>query len=354
MARYAWMIWRNRLPVCRESAARTATMSMQALVLDRPGSPRDLRPAEVPAPHPGPGEIRVRIHAVGLNPVDYKLAARGFPGWRYPFIPGLDVAGVVDRIGAGVDQWRPGDRVLFLADLSRPGGFAELAVSRAHTVAAIPDQLSFVEAASLPCAGLTAYHALHRRLHVEPGQTILVHAGAGGVGGFAIQLAAHTGLRVLTTCSAGNAAYVRGLGADVAIDYRAQDVTRAVMAATGERGVDAVVNSLGSETATRDLGLLAFSGGIACLVGLPDLSALRPFTIAPSVHEISLGGAHLSGDRRAQDDLARMADSLAGLIVAGAIRLLPITTCPWREIPRALESLAQGHTRGKLVAVVVA
>ena len=325
---------------------------MKAWLLFQPGPWRAMRLGETAAPRPGPGEIRVAIHAVGLNPVDYKLARHGFSGWSYPFILGLDVAGVVDATGPDVEGWHPGDRVFYHGDLSKPGGFAEWAVTTAHTVARIPDSLSFVEAASLPCAGLTAYHALHRRLHIQAGQTILVQAGAGGVGGFAIQLAAHAGLRVVTTCSAVNADYVRELGAEVVIDYQAQDVKQVVLAATAGRGVDAVLESLGSAAATDVLELLAFNGGMACLSGLPDLSRLVPFTTSPSLHEVSLGGAHLAGDRPAQEDLARMAEQLVSLVAEGYIRPLPIHTIAWEDIPAGLDHLAEGHVRGKIVAEV--
>jgi NADPH:quinone reductase-like Zn-dependent oxidoreductase len=212
--------------------------------------------------------------------------------------------------------------------------------------------MPFVDAASLPCAGLTAYHALHRRLHVGPGQSILVHAGAGGVGGFAIQLAARAGLKVLATCSANNADYVRDLGAEVAIDYHRGNLKEVVMAVTDGRGVDAILSCLGSERATQDLGLFAFNGGLACLLGLPDLTRLQPLTIAPSIHEVALGSAHLSGDKRAQEDLARMADELAALIIRGAVHLPPIEVIPWQEIPAGLHRLADGHVRGKIVAQV--
>ena len=205
---------------------------MRAWLLPRPGPWRDMVLGEAPEPSPAQGDIRVAVHAVGLNPVDYKIARMGHPDWRFPHILGLDVAGVVDAIGSSVTHWRPGDRVFYHGNLSKPGGFAEFAVTTAHTVARIPDGMSFVDTAALPCAGLTAYHALHRRLHVQAGQTILIHAGAGGVGGFAIQLAAHAGLKVLTTCSANNADYVRDLGAEVAIDYHTETLKEVVRAAT--------------------------------------------------------------------------------------------------------------------------
>ena len=314
---------------------------MRAWLLPRPGSWRDMALGETPEPSPAQGDVRVAVHAVGLNPVDYKIARMGHPDWRFPHILGLDVAGVVDATGSSVTHWRPGDRVFYHSDLSKPGGFAEFAVTTAHTVARIPDGMSFVDAASLPCAGFTAYHALHRRLHVRAGQSILVHAGAGGVGGLAIQLAAHAGLKVLTTCSANNADYVCDLGAEVAIDYHTENLKQVVLTVTDGRGIDAILSSLGSERATQDLDLLAFNGGLACLLGLPDLTRLQPFTISPSIHEVSLGSAHLSGDKRAQEDLARMADELAALIIQGAVRLPPIEVIPWREIPAGLDRLAR-------------
>jgi NADPH:quinone reductase-like Zn-dependent oxidoreductase len=142
------------------------------------------------------------------------------------------------------------------------------------------------------------------------------------------------------------------LGAEVAIDYHTENLKEVVLAATDGGGVNAILSSLGSERATQDLDLLAFNGGLACLLGLPDLTRLQPFTIAPSIHEVALGSAHLSGDKRAQDDLARMADELATLIMQRAVHLPPIEVIPWREIPAGLDRLADGHVRGKIVAQV--
>ena len=131
---------------------------MRALILNEPGPVESLCVSDVSDPQPGPGEIRVQVAAVGLNPVDYKLAGRGNPNWCYPHVLGLDVAGTVDALGEGVTEWRVGDRVFYHGDLSKPGGFAELAITTAHTTAAIPDSVSFVDAAALPFdEGLSAY-----------------------------------------------------------------------------------------------------------------------------------------------------------------------------------------------------
>jgi len=129
-------------------------------------------------PKPGKGEVRIRVHAAGLNPVDYKVAASGNPYWTYPFILGLDVAGTIDAVGEGVSDWKAGDRVFYHGDLTKPGGFAEYAITTAHTIASIPHDVTFEEAAALPCARMTAYQALHRKPYVQSGQTILIHGGA--------------------------------------------------------------------------------------------------------------------------------------------------------------------------------
>ena len=134
-------------------------------------------------PVPRDNEILVRVHAAGLNPVDYKVAASGHPAWTYPFTLGLDVAGTVVETGKSVTHLSPGDRVFYHGDFSKPGGFAEYAVTTAHTVSKIPGCITFSEAAALPCSGLTAYQALYRKIDMSGMESILIHGGAGGVGG---------------------------------------------------------------------------------------------------------------------------------------------------------------------------
>lgn len=147
------------------------------------------------------------------------MADSGVSSWSYPFILGLDVAGVVDAVGAEVNDWQAGERVYYHGNLSKLGGYAEYAIATAIAVAPLPQDVSFAEAAAIPCAGFTAYHALHRRLHIQPSQCILIHGGAGGVGGFAVQLASFAGLEVISTCSESNFDYVQQLGAKHLIDY---------------------------------------------------------------------------------------------------------------------------------------
>jgi NADPH:quinone reductase-like Zn-dependent oxidoreductase len=325
---------------------------MKALLLDQPGTPDTLYVSELPEPHPAVGEVRVKVHAAGLNPVDYKLVKNGVSRWQYPHILGLDVAGIVDEVGEQVTRWQVGDAVYYHGDLSQPGGFAEWAIASAHAIAPLPSGVSFAEAAALPCAGFTAYQCLHHKLHITPGQTLLVQGGAGGVGGFAIQLAAHHGLRVITTCSPCNFDWVKQLGADVALDYHIDDLPAQVRTLTQGRGVDAILDTVSTTTATAGLGMLAFGGGIACVAALPDLTQFQSFGKALSVHDVALGGAYLSGDRIAQEKLAQIGEEFGQLIGDRVIDSMLQEVISLAEIPAGLSRLANRHVRGKIVAQI--
>ena len=321
---------------------------MRALLLDRPGGPESLRLGEAPKPAPGPAELRIQVAACGLNPLDIELMQAGHPSWRWPHIPGLDVAGSVDAVGAEVRGFEVGERVLAHLDPARPGGLAEYVVADAQTVSRLPVAIDWVTAASLPCAAFTAWHCITRRLNLAEGQTLLVQAGAGGVGGFAIQMARHRGARVLATCSSVNLEHVSRLGAEP-IDYSRESVPERVLAMPRGRGVDAIVEAFGGAQAAADLGLLAHNGSMACLRGLPPLDKLPPRTLAPSLHEVFLGGAHLNGNRHARADLVRLGDEVLALLAGGAIRPLPIRAVAHVDAPAALAALATGHGRGKWV-----
>jgi NADPH:quinone reductase len=323
---------------------------MKAVLLDRPGPPSSLRIGEISTPRPRDGEALVRVFATSLNPVDYKVAAQGYEGWTYPHVLGVDVAGVIE-IGEGVTSWNPGERVFYHTTWRKDGSYAEFNVAPAHTFARIPDRISFVDAATLPCAGLTAYSALYRRLHVREGDIVLVHAAAGGVGGFAVQLAKAAKAFVIGTCSAPNKQYVLELGADEVIDYRAEDVFQRAKATAGNRGIDAVVDCIGPSNRVDNLGLLGPEGGLACIAGIPDLSVVADLPYSISIHDIGLGGVLISpAFRRRQEDLGRMATELMTLVQDGKIRPTVTEQIALESIPQALERLAEGHVRGKIVA----
>lgn len=325
---------------------------MKALVLERPGKPDTLHTADIPQPKPDDGEVRVKVHAVGLNPVDYKLAASGHPEWEYPFILGLDVAGVVDAVGSDVTEWEVGDPVYYHGDASKPGGYGQYAIAPAHMLNWLPDGLSFAQAAALPCAGFTAYQALNRKLRVQSGKTLLVHGGAGGVGGFAVQLARAAGVKVIATCSRHNFNFVKDLGADEVIDYKQEDVAGRVLTLTNDRGVDYVLDTVGSANATASLDMLAYGGELVCVAGFPDLGDYEHFSKAISVHEVALGRVYSSEDRIAQDDLARVGREFGTMVSKGTIRPMLEETIQLEDIPDALVRLSMRHVRGKIVAQV--
>jgi NADPH:quinone reductase len=323
---------------------------MKALVLHNKGQWEEMRVEDIPEPTPNNDEILVEVHAIGLNPVDYKTATGGNPHWSYPHILGLDVAGVVSEIGEGVTQWKKGDRVVYHGNLTKKGGFAEFAVTTAHTVSRIPDNVSFEDAAAIPTAGYTAYQALFRKLPIDQVETILIHGGAGGVGGFGVQLAKMAGKTVISTASAHNHEYVKSLGADYVIDYSKEDVTARIKEITNGRGVDAVIDAVSRQSATDSLDMLTFLGHIVYISGAPDFTKIKPFTKAISFHEIALGAAHQSGDIKAERDLALMGDEMLKLMSEGKLASMLKEVITLDEVPEALKRLSERHVKGKIVA----
>ncbi|MCM3628569.1 zinc-binding dehydrogenase [Paenibacillus glycanilyticus] len=327
---------------------------MKAIIINAPGAPDIFTLAEMPVPQPGPGEIRVQIKAISLNPADYKMAANGHPAWQYPFIPGLDAAGIVDAVGEGVTKWEVGDRVAYHGSFMKPGTYAEYGITTARTAGRMPEGLSFEEAAAFPCAGLTAYQALIEKLNVKAGRSILIHAGAGGVGGYAIQLAKLLGASpILTTASEASRNYVEQLGADVVIDYNTEDVAARVKEATDGLGADYILNSINRATAQTDLSMLAFGGQLACIAGAPvTVADFQPSHKTFTVHKMMLSGAHLSGDIRAEEELALMTEEFMQLLVDKRIDAMIEKTISLEEVPAELARLSQRHVRGKIVAVL--
>lgn len=324
---------------------------MKALELSAPGSLLHLSVVhDRPVPTPAPDEALLRVMACGLNPVDYKLILAGHPHWHYPMVPGLDVAGIVEAVGQEVLHLRPGDRVYYHGNLSaQHGGLAEYATGKAAAMALLPEGVDFVTAASLPCAALTAYQALMVRTLLQPGQDVLVQAGSGGVGGFAIQLANMAGCRVIATCSGRNAAYVRSLGAEEVIDYRQEDVFGRVMGLTQQRGVDVLLESTPRRSTLDVLGMLAHQGTWICLLGLPDSSVVLPFGLSPTLMEVSLGSAYTYPGSKGPHALGGMAAAFIKLVAEGHIRPLPIQPFALADAPKALQQLQDGHVAGKLV-----
>lgn len=231
---------------------------------------------ELPDPAPAAGEVVVEVHAASVNAADWKMRAGQYgASITFPHVPGRDFSGVIVE-GAG--DFKPGDAVFGVCEVPREGAYAERLAIRQAIVARKPDKPSHVQCAAIALAGLTALISLEETLKLERGETILVQGGAGGVAGFAIALAKHIGARVITTASAANHAYVRALGADEAIDYRAQDFTKAVS------GCDAVFDTVGGEVTQRSFAVLRPGGRLASIAAggaappspRADVTSLRP------------------------------------------------------------------------------
>ncbi|WP_410501524.1 zinc-binding dehydrogenase [Exiguobacterium acetylicum] len=302
---------------------------------------------EVETPTPAEGQALIRVKTAALNPVDYK--ATNNPAWSFPHIPGVDLAGVVEQIGPGAEV-KIGDRVAIHTNLQRNGAFAEFALVDTRALALISEEVSFAEAAAILCAGMTAYEAIVQKMNTTGKETILIHAGAGGVGGIGIQLAKRLGLSVATTASTENHEWVKQLGADLAIDYKKENVTEVIRDWTNGRGADLIFNTVGRDEATADLGRLAFSGQLAFIAGGPDQSVVKPFTLSPSIHEVALAAAYASEDDRAIRNLGHMASELLKLVAAKELDPLVTEEIPAADIVKGLQRLSERHVRGKIIA----
>ncbi|MBD8139895.1 NADP-dependent oxidoreductase [Frigoribacterium sp. CFBP 13605] len=330
---------------------------MRAFAFDAYAKP--LHEVDVPEPTVGDHDVLIAVAAAGLNHLDAKIREGEFTlvlPYRTPLVLGHDVAGTVIEVGGSVRSLEPGDEVFARPRDHRIGTFAErIAVDEAD-VALAPTSISTVEAASLPLVALTAWQALVERGDVQPGQKVLVHAGAGGVGSIAIQLAKHLGAHVATTASSSNADFVRELGADVVIDHRTQDFEQELS------GYDLVLDSLGAENLAKSLRVLR-PGGIAIGIQGPPTPVFAKAAGLNPVVRLAIAG--LSRKVRAQakklgvsyEFLFMRADGgqlaeIAALVDAGAIRPVVGATHPFAETATALDGLGKVRIRGKAVVTL--
>ncbi|ONI71580.1 NADPH:quinone reductase [Kribbella sp. ALI-6-A] len=310
---------------------------MRAISQDEFGGPDVLRVVEVERPEPLPTEVLVRVHAAGVNPVDYKTregsGVAGILGTP-PFVLGWDVAGVVEQVGGGVHTLEVGDEVFGMPWFPRAASaYAEYVTAPSRQFAKKPANLSYAEAAAVPLAGLTAWQILTAAADVQAGQRVLITAAAGGVGHLAVQFAKALGAHVTGTASAGKHAWLRELGADELVDYHSTAVDEVVA------DIDVVVDLIGSE-ATLDQAIKALKPG-GRLVAVPS------GTSAELVSKAKAAGVQATGflvepDGHALGEIAR-------LIEAGKVRVEVEQVYPLAEAAKAHERMESGRTRGKLV-----
>jgi len=323
---------------------------MQALRVHELGEPADvLRLEEVEAPEPGPGEVRIRVHAASLNFPDV-LMCRGEYQLKppLPFTQGAEVAGVVDALGADVDELQVGDRVLAVPIL---GAFAEYTTARAAGgVFRISDTMSFAAASALHVVYQTGHLALHRRANIRPGETLLVHAGAGGVGSAAIQLGLAAGARVIATAGGPEKVEVcRKLGAHLALDYREHDFVDGVKEFTGGRGADVVYDPVGGDTYDRSTKCIAFEGRII-IIGFTGGRFAEARTNHVLIKNYSVVGVHWGLYNLMNPQLVREThDELMGLFEGGRIDPLISRTIALDDVPATLARLGSRGTYGKVV-----
>jgi NADPH:quinone reductase-like Zn-dependent oxidoreductase len=332
---------------------------MKAFLIDRYAKGGALRLAETPEPVMREADVLVEIHAAGVNPLDGKIRDGEFKAilpYRLPLVLGNDVAGVVIRVGPKVRRFKPGDEVYARPAQDRIGTFAEYIAMDEADVALKPKNLTMREAASLPLVALTAWQALVERADLRPGQRVLIHAGSGGVGTIAIQLAKHLGAQVATTASAANDALVSDLGADLVVDYRKDDFAAVL------QGYDLVLHSLGKAVLEKSLAVLKPGGKLVSLSGPPDPAFARQAGAGWLVRQIV--GLLSAGVRREAKRLGvdysflfmtangGQLEKITALVEAGAIRPVVDRVFPFEKANEALAYVETGRARGKVVIAV--
>jgi NADPH:quinone reductase-like Zn-dependent oxidoreductase len=312
-------------------------MSMRAARIHTYGDAGVFVYEDSPRPTAGEGEVLIKVHATTVNRFDGAARAGYMTGWytyTFPMILELDVAGVVEQVGAGVISFAPGDAVMARTDPARNGAYAEYVAVPASEVAMKPASLDHLQAAALPHVGLTAWRALIEAANLSSGQTVLIHAAAGGVGSFAIQLAKWRGAKVIGTASAQNHDFIRELGADEVIDYTATPFENVV------RDVDVVFDTVGGDTQDRSWQVLKPGGILVSIVQPPSEDAAAKH----GVRQQFVG---------AFPPASGPLNEIAALVNTGHIKPVVSSIFPIQEIQKAHELVDGAHNKGKLVLQVV-
>lgn len=320
-----WKLAAACLAIVLGPVARAAPEKMQAVRVAAGGT---LSVAEMPVPQPGAGEVLIKVHAAGVNPVDWKSA-----GSRVGLVPGTDVSGVIDTLGQGVSGWKVGQPVLGFARQS--GSYAEYAVVPVDSLARKPESMSFEEAAGVPIAAETAYRALHEAGGIQRGQLVLIHGATGGVGSAAVQIAKAAGARVIGTASRDNLVFLKSIGADEGIDYAAEKFEDRV------KNVDLVLNTANVETAARSIAVVRPGGTLVSIVGAADTAACAAARIRCTRPDRTSGASNAA-------TLARVME----LADAGKFKVYIDAVYSMADAAKAWDQSRDGHTRGKLIIQV--
>ncbi|XUW92601.1 NADP-dependent oxidoreductase [Burkholderia sp. M6-3] len=329
---------------------------MKALTFKRYGKTLEIGFAEVPRPTLKPDELLVQVHAAGLNPIDNMIPSGTFKPvlkFELPATLGSDIAGVVTEVGSNVTRFKPGDAIFAsLFDLGR-GSIAEFAAVPESVAASKPVNLDFVQAAAVPMVGLTSWQALKERANLQAGQKVFIPAGSGGIGTFAIQLAKHLGARVGTTTSTGNVQLVTGLGADEVVDYKKQEFEKVL------DGYDVVLGTIRGDAIEKSIGILKPGSKIVSLIGPLDAAFARArrlnFILRLVFGLMSRKIKRLAKKRDVAYSFLFMRpdgtqlSEIGELLKSEQVRPVIDKVFPFEQAKEALEYLAQGRARGKVV-----
>ncbi|PUU90241.1 NADP-dependent oxidoreductase [Halanaerobium sp.] len=307
---------------------------MKAIVIEHYGDEEELKENELAKPEPEADEVLIEIKAAAVNPIDWKLRygylKEKFP-FEFPIVLGWDAAGIIEKVGENVDAFQKGDRVFVRPELTNRGTYAEYTTAKAELVAKIPDNINFKEAAAVPLAGLTAYQTLVDVGNLDSGEKVLIHAGAGGVGNFAIQIAKNLGAYVATTASTKNVEFLKSLGADEVIDYTKDDFSQEL------EDYDLVVDTLGGEVQERSFDVLKKGGKLVSIVKEPDQEKTEKLGVEAKFHWLIPDGKELAS-------LAEMMKKENLKPVVGTV--FPFTA---QGLKDAHELSETHHARGKIV-----
>ncbi len=340
--------------ISQKRARRRQTM--KAFVVSRYGKANSVEAVELPEPELGDRDVLIQIHAASVNPLDLKIRngeLKPLLPYKLPLVLGNDLAGVVIKAGANVDRFKLGDEVYAKPDKDRIGAFAELIAISENDVAKKPHGLDMEQAASIPLVGLTAWQALIEKAKLRPGQKVLIHAGSGGLGTIAVQLAKHLGATVATTTSTANVEWVKRLGADVVIDYRSNDFETVL------DDYDVVIDTQGGQTLEKSLRVLKPGGKVISVAGPPApdfgkefganwflIQAMRILSLKIRRKAKRRGVTYSFLFMRASGDQLR---ELGSLIDSGVIRPVVDRVFPFQSTTEALAYVEKGRAKGKVV-----
>src|SRR5438552_10717367 len=312
--------------------AQSGKLAMKAIVVHQYGGPEALKYEDAPRPEPKEDEMLVRVVAAAVNPVDAFIRAGRFKASSLPFIPGMDVSGVIEKTGATITRFKAGEPVYAYLSFREQGGYAEFAIAKENETSPKPKAINFEQAAAVPLAATTAWQALIETAKLSAGQTVLIHGGSGGVGHFAIQIAKARGAKVIATASTSNQDLLRQLGADQAIDYTKTRFEGVV------KDVDVVLEATRSDALAHSYGVVKKGGIIVSITGAPDQAELDK-------HGIRGSSIMAHPDANVLDELGKLID---------AKKITPIVSqiFPLHETSKAHQQIETRHTRGKIVLKV--